>query len=161
MSVSHRSLRHIRRGFTLIELLVVIAIIGVLSTIIIASLNGARVKARDTNRKSDLHQLTNAINLYFSQNGFLPRNQTGWCTYISNTTNGYSTGFQGDIRPFLPTIPLDPTKANQVGDYFYFDTNNTLGNFTLCANLETPTGKTYDYSYCDGGGIYNYCINNQ
>lgn len=35
-----------RNGFTLIELLIVIAIIGILSSTVLASLNGARVKAR-------------------------------------------------------------------------------------------------------------------
>jgi prepilin-type N-terminal cleavage/methylation domain-containing protein len=35
------------KGFTLIELLVVIAIIGILSTIAMTSLNGARKKAQD------------------------------------------------------------------------------------------------------------------
>ena len=35
------------KGFTLIELLVVIAIIGILSTIAMTSLNGARKKAKD------------------------------------------------------------------------------------------------------------------
>lgn len=40
------------KGFTLIELLVVIAIIGILSTIAITSLSGARQKARDASFKS-------------------------------------------------------------------------------------------------------------
>ncbi len=50
-------------GFTLIELLVVIAIIGLLSSVVFASLNSARVKGRDANRVSTLKQIANAVNL--------------------------------------------------------------------------------------------------
>ena len=56
------------RGFTLIELLVVIAIIGILSSIVLASLNSARQKGRDARRVSDLKQLQLALELYYDAN---------------------------------------------------------------------------------------------
>lgn len=42
------------KGFTLVELLVVIAIIGILSTIVVGSLNGARTKGNDAVVKTEL-----------------------------------------------------------------------------------------------------------
>jgi prepilin-type N-terminal cleavage/methylation domain-containing protein len=61
-----------RRSFTLIELLVVIAIIGLLAGVAVASLNNARVRARDAKRVGDISQITKAIELAFAFNGSYP-----------------------------------------------------------------------------------------
>ena len=54
-----------RKGFTLIELLVVIAIIGTLSGIVLVSMGGARSRARDANRQSDMRQIVSAQEMYY------------------------------------------------------------------------------------------------
>lgn len=56
-------------GFTLIELLVVIAIIGLLSSIVLASLGTARNKAADAAIQADLVGVRSSAELYFSNNG--------------------------------------------------------------------------------------------
>ncbi len=60
------------KGFTLIELLVVIAIIGVLASIVLASLNTARKKSRDTRRVADMNQAKLALELYYDSNRVYP-----------------------------------------------------------------------------------------
>jgi prepilin-type N-terminal cleavage/methylation domain-containing protein len=53
------------RGFTLIELLVVIAIIGVLSAVVLASLNSARSKGNDASVKANLNTVRTQAAIYY------------------------------------------------------------------------------------------------
>jgi prepilin-type N-terminal cleavage/methylation domain-containing protein len=56
------------RGFTLIELLVVIAIIGILASVVLASLNSARDKGADAAIKSNLNNARAQAELYYDTN---------------------------------------------------------------------------------------------
>ncbi|MEY2641083.1 MAG: hypothetical protein RL150_476 [Candidatus Parcubacteria bacterium] len=58
-----------QQGFTLIELLVVIAIIGILSSVVLASLNTARDKGADAAVKANLANARAQAELYYDDNG--------------------------------------------------------------------------------------------
>lgn len=58
-----------RRGFTLVELLVVIAIIGLLSAVVLASLNIVSSKGNDAGIKANLSSLVTQATLFFTDNG--------------------------------------------------------------------------------------------
>lgn len=63
---------HRRKGFTLVELLVVIAIIGVLSTLAVVAVNGARAKAKTAAAQAELRQMATAIDLLGADTGRWP-----------------------------------------------------------------------------------------
>lgn len=102
-----------KRGFTLIELLVVIAIIGVLSSVVMASLNTARIKSRDAARISQLGQIRAALELYYLDYGYYPQSGCGWdCngyrySYISTSWDA----FRADLAPYMSQVPVDPTNT--------------------------------------------------
>lgn len=131
-SITHFLLHHMftpreERGFTLIELLVVIAIIGILSSVVLASLNSARKKGRDARRISDVKQIQLALELY----------------YDNNSSEYPDSIYSGGLAPtYISVVPQDP----QGGNYPYDNLTSAGGacdtgtgvcsNYVLGATLE-------------------------
>ncbi len=78
-----------QHGFTLIELLVVISIIGILSSIVLASLNSARTKAKDASAKGSIASAQTSAELYNASNSSY--SSTGISVAVANL-DGAGTG---------------------------------------------------------------------
>ena len=121
------------RAFTLIELLVVVAIIGILSSVVLASLNTARAKARDARRISDLRQIRIALEAYFADNGYYPPSGCGWdCNaYYFSSDSSWDT-FKGHLSPYMANLPKDPINSSGCGPWtdgcYSYSYGNVLRN---------------------------------
>ncbi len=130
----------------MIELLVVIAIIALLSSIVLAALNTARLKARDARRISDIHQIATAIKLYENDNN----GQCPSTVDINNNSGDFIDSSQTDLWSQLSTIlapyiqlPSDPTNngrlTDNAGNYsygFFCDPTDGTNDYDLFAKLE-------------------------
>ncbi len=118
-----------KKGFTLIELLVVISIIGLLSSIVMASLNTTRVKAADTAIKADLKGIATSAEIEYATLG-----------YKYNTTNQAVTSSSCSTLNTAGTILQNP----KIQDAMKHIVANNGGKEVTCSI--PADGKTYTIS---------------
>jgi len=97
------------KGFTLIELLVVIGILTILLSIVLVAINPARQfsQANDTQRRSDVSALLNAIHQYSADNkGALPAGIGATALNIGSTGVNLCATL---VPTYLAQLPVDPT----------------------------------------------------
>ena len=154
-----------KSGFTLIELLVVVAIISLLSSVVFASLNGARAKARDATIKEGVAQWATLMALNYNDYGSYCQLQSGW--HNLQTCNASFT--PGNYT----------TQARAVCNNIFNNANNTMDpNYRIYSNTAFNCATTYSFMillnngkwYCSGssgtkGEYANYdfqpgCYNN-
>ena len=129
-----------KKGFTLIELLVVIAIIGLLSTLAVVSLNGARKKARDAASASDARTLQTAIEVCANQGDAFPvLAATGTLSLTTRCGTGGQT-----MNQFIQEWP----KGGHPDHSIRYWSNGTI--YTIQYWLESTT--TPKYIIVTGGG---------
>ena len=118
------------RGFTLIETLVVIVIIGILSGVILISLFGVRVRARDARRKSEVSQ----IGRFLTVSCYLPDGGGGEYDLIplaNEILNKYPQYNQS-----LSNIPKDPKTGTETESKYIYTVDADGEKCALYANLE-------------------------
>lgn len=153
-----------KNGFTLIELLVVVAIIGLLASVVLASLNSARAKARDARRKSDLREIEKALEFDYDKRGAYTQPESA----CADTSIGNDPACDGvivnigdwvassDLRDlitdgFMGTLPKDPIN-NTTYRYTYEPWNQDQ------LYVGSPPGQQYDLcATLEAGG--SFCIN--
>lgn len=120
-------------GFTLVEILIVVIIITILASIVAVSYNGAQGRARDSDRRADIANITKALEMYYDDNGAYPI-PSATSSVIGNTW--YSSGdaswatFQSALSSAMSDVPKDPTGTTNgnpinAGNYAYAYTSGS------------------------------------
>ena len=139
-----------RKGFTLIELLIVIAILGIMAATVLVAINPAAKinSAKDTTVKSDMGQLVNALQAYYTGAG----NQVYPATLATLTTAGELKSLpkqQASNGGCLTASGVDAT------DYCY--TGTAGQNVAVWATLFSPAARTF-YCWDSTNGVYKSSV---
>lgn len=121
-------------GFTLIELLVVIVIIGVLAGILLPNMLGMRMRARDSQLKSELRQLKNALEIYYA-------NYQSYPASSGVTMLGCGGAVANACNPGGEFIREDEVYMQTLPEKFNYNQTSSGQGFLLWAGLENPSDQ--------------------
>jgi len=126
------------KGFTLIELLVVIAIIGLLSSIVLASMKGARDQARAKAFRAEVNQYVTALELYRNDKGSYPGQSflsqyPFYGPYVVGGTNyqyNLPTNFdlRADMLSYIKKLPTIPEGGSDIVLMYSREGNSCVGD---------------------------------
>ncbi len=135
------------KGFTLIELLVVIAIIGILSSVVLASLNTARLRGADGSIKSSLSNARSQAELFYDTTGG-GTSYDGVCTTGANNISAQVLGAARNILSSAVSVPNDALFAySSSGSGNYAVCNDTQAGWAAIVSLKgSATGWCVDSS---------------
>ena len=142
-------------GFTLIELLVVIAIIGLLSSIVLASLGAARNKAADAAIQADLVGVRSQAEIYYADNGESYSSvNTGLLITDSCSTYNVSPTVLFSNSSIKNAIVHAFQQNGLMVNGLYCAADNATKSYAVAVALKTsPTGAFKNYFCVDSTGI--------
>lgn len=86
-----------RAGFTLVEVMVVLVIIGVMATVVTISVGDYLVKGKQTAARTEIAQISNALELYHVEYGSYPSNDEGLAKLQQKSPEHPHGILQGDL----------------------------------------------------------------
>lgn len=150
-----------KNGFTIIEILIALSIIAILTTIGLANFSAGQRVTRDKIRKSDLHQIASALEIYYQKyDKYIDGTPgvEGDCT-SADTAALYSLDPNIGILSYMANqvVPTDPdTKDNYC--YISVESGASFRLFSMLENCSDP--EIINPSTC-GSDPYNYSIVSQ
>lgn len=132
-----------RKGFTLIEILIVVAIIAILASIVLVGLGPTQQSGRDARRLSDLHEVQNALELYYNKCGYYPGTGTAGCGAVA--TGGY-TDMATQVVALnigVTSIPVDPTNSG-THKYSFRTDGASATTYVLATVLENKNTSIFN-----------------
>jgi len=147
-------------GFTLIELLVVMAILGILSVIGIGNFRNAQIKARDSQRKSDLQELQRSLEMYSNDYGGYPQSTVDGEIKVGleNLSWKTKTVTGSEFIDSKETLYMKELVGDPIGipNYCYNSSGNSYRVYAKLENSQDPAvGGPYS---CGGEDTYNYGV---